>query len=209
MRGDEVLPGLWRFAVDHPEWEPGQDWPREVAWHLVATGDGAVAVDPLLEDGDETPLDGLVDAAGGCAGVVRTVFWHERSTGPVAERYGADVWALPGEPRAAPFDRALASGEPVAGGLVAYAAGRGDEAVVWCPEQHALIAGDVLLRGDDGALRRCPDSWLNPRHGPSAVIAALAPVRALPIEHVLVSHGPLRLGDGAAALERALDAPSG
>ncbi len=36
MRGDEVLPGLWRFAVDHPEWEPGQDWPREVAWQPAA-----------------------------------------------------------------------------------------------------------------------------------------------------------------------------
>jgi hypothetical protein len=41
------------------------------------------------------------------------------------------------------------------------------------------------------------------------VIAALEPLRALPVEHVLVSHGPLRLGDGAAELARALDAPSG
>jgi hypothetical protein len=65
---------------------------------------------------------------------VRTVFWHERSAGPVAER---------------------------------------------------------------------------PRHGARAVTAALAPVRALPVEHVLVSHGPLRLGDGAAALAGALDAPAG
>jgi hypothetical protein len=209
MHGEEVLPGLWRFAVGHPDWDAGQDWPREVAWHLVATGDGAVAIDPLLEDGDETQLDSLVDATGGCAGVVRTMFWHERSTGPVAERYGADLWALGGEPRAAPFDREIVSGAPVAGGLVAYAAGRGDEAVVWCPGPRALVAGDVLLRGDDGALRRCPDAWLNPKRGPRAVIAALAPVRALPVEHVLVSHGPLRLGDGAAALARALDAPAG
>ena len=209
MRGEEVLPGLWRFAVDHPDWEPGQDWEREVAWHLVATGDGAVAIDPLLEDGDEAALDTLVEAVGGCAGVVRTVFWHERSTGPVAERYGAPLWALGGEPRAAPFDREITSGAPVAGGLVGYAAGRGDEAVVWCPEQRALIAGDVLLRDADGALRRCPDAWLNPRHGPQAVVAALRPLRALPVEHVLVSHGPPRLGDGAAALAAALDAPAG
>jgi hypothetical protein len=209
MRGEEVLPGLWRFGVGHPDWDPGQDWDRDVAWHLVVSGSGAVMVDPLLADGDEARLDSLVAAAGGCAAVVRTVFWHDRSTGAMAERYGADLWALPGEPRAAPYDRAIESGAPIAGAIVAYAAGRGDEVVVWSAEHRALIAGDVLLRAADGTLRRCPEGWLNPRHGPQAVVAALAPVRALPVEHVLVSHGPQRLGDGAAALAGALDAPAG
>jgi len=62
---DEVLTGVWRDVARHPEWtedEGGEDgWEPDVAWHAVATNDGLVLVDPLV---DGVPVDAtLVESA--------------------------------------------------------------------------------------------------------------------------------------------------
>ena len=58
-------------------------------------------------------------------------------------------------------------------------------------------------------VRLCPESWLR-YLGNAATVAelreALEPLRALPVDMVLVSHGEPMLGDGAAAIDRALAA---
>ncbi len=74
----------------------------------------------------------------------------------------------------------------------------------WLPGPSALIFGDAMLRAERGELRTCPDSWLQPDGGPARLRELLGHLTELPVEHVLVSHGPLVLGDGAAALEAAI-----
>lgn len=206
---DPILDGLWRVEAIHPEWtedEGGEEgWEPSVAWWAVATPAGLVLIDPLVADWD--PVDGLVAAHDGCAGILRTCHWHQRSVAETAERYGAPVWAkpAPGGTPGRPFDRALADGDTAIGGIVAYDLERDDEVAFWCPEQAALLFGDAMLRRESGELRRCPDSWTQPDGGAErlrTVLTALA--ERLPARHVLVSHGPLVLGDAAAALAAAL-----
>ena len=79
--------------------------------------------------------------------------------------------------------------------------------MVWLEEHRALVPGDRLLGDEAGGLRLCPPSWL--RYLDSGMTqdelrVALAPLRELPIEMVLVSHGTPVLQDGAGAVQRAL-----
>jgi hypothetical protein len=204
---NEVLPGLWRFEAMHPDWtedEGGDEgWEQSVAWWAVASPEGLILVDPLVFDWAE--LDRLVAAEGSCAGIVRTCHWHQRSIVEAAARYGAEVWAKPppaGQPRY-PFDRS-AIGDEMPGGLLAFDVERDDELALWFPARSALLFGDVLLRSPNGEPRRCPDSWVQPAGGPARLRVVLRGLAELPVEHALVSHGPLVLGDGAAALEAAI-----
>jgi glyoxylase-like metal-dependent hydrolase (beta-lactamase superfamily II) len=204
MALEPVLPGLWRGEARHPEWVDGDGWPPDVAWWFVASEAGAVMVDPLVTDWDG--LDALVDAAAGCAAVVRTCHWHQRSIAEVAARYRSEVFAMRA-PAGVPvhaFDRAVADGDRLPGGVTVFIADRQDEIGMWLPEQRALLFGDVFLRDEAGRLSLCPDSWTEGDDGPQRMRAALARIPELPIEHVLVSHGPLVLGGGTGAFRAAL-----
>jgi hypothetical protein len=141
----------------------------------------------LIDDWDA--LDRLLSENGGLAGVIRTCHWHDRSIPSIRERYGVT-----------PSTEA-----PLPGGLVAHVTVRGDELAVWLPEHRALVFGDVLLRRPDGTLTLCPESWLRSSGGRAAVRPGLYKLLALDSEHVLVSHGPTRLGDAVPALARALE----
>jgi hypothetical protein len=186
-----ILPGVWRFTAIHPEWESDHDgWEPEVAWWAIATEAGLLLVDPLITaDWDE--LDGLVAQHGCCAGIVRTMHFHQRSIAEAAERYEAEVWA-----RGDPAERHLAHGEEPTPGVVAFHVPRDDELVIWLKAHRALIAGDVLLRDRDGTLGRCPDGWLRRDGGPQPLQHTLADLAEFGPAHVLVSHGPHRLSDG-------------
>lgn len=192
----EVLPGLWRFEALHPEWteeEGGEEgWEQLVAWWALASDQGVVLIDPLVEDW--SALDRLVSDGGGCAGVIRTIHWHQRSIDEVIRRYGAEVWAHP----------RVRDGDELFGALSVTEVERDDEIALWLPHQRALLFGDAMLRRSSGALRVCPDSWLQPQGGSGRLREILRGLAALPVEHVLVSHGPLVLNDGAAALGAAL-----
>ena len=203
-----ALPGLWRFEAIHPEWtedEGGDEgWEPSVAWWAVASGEGLILIDPLVFDW--AGLDRLVDAQGGCAGIVRTCHWHQRSIAEASSRYRAEVWAKPpptGDPRYA-FDHLATDGEALPGGLRAFDVERNDEIALWLPAQAALLFGDVMLRSATGELRVCPDSWLQPAGGPARLRTVLGGLAALDVEHVLVSHGPLALGDGLPSLKAAV-----
>jgi hypothetical protein len=81
--------------------------------------------------------------------------------------------------------------------------------MVWLEEHGALVPGDRLIGDGAGGVRLCPPSWLNYLRTKITVAElrdALAPVRDLPVEMVLVSHGDPVLRDGARAIERALAA---
>jgi hypothetical protein len=204
----QVLRGLWRFTEVHPEWEDESDgWQPEVTWWAVRTDAGIVLIDPLVSDWET--LDALVAGHGGCAAVVRMLYWHQRSVAEAAHRYGAEVWArpAPSETPARALDRPVRTGQTLPGGLVAYDVARADEIAVWLPSQAALVFGDLLIRHPDGELTLCPDHWIDRFGGAERMRAVLRSLPELGLEHVLVSHGPLVLGDGPAALHRVISEP--
>jgi hypothetical protein len=204
-RPNEILPGLWRFAASHPDWtedEGGEDgWDQVVAWWAARTSRGLLLVDPLVADWEA--LDGLVEAGGGCSGVLRTVHWHQRSVSEAAERYGAGVWAMHGADERQAFDHTLEHEAELWDGIQAFSLERFDEVAVWLPNAAALLFGDAMLRRTNGRLRICPDSWAQPGGGPGRLRELLGGLARLPVEHVLVSHGPLVLGGGAESLREA------
>ena len=55
------------------------------------------------------------------------------------------------------------------------------------------------------ALRLCPPGWLGGGRTYDEIREALAPVRELPVELLLITHGAPVLEDAHAALTRALD----
>lgn len=193
---EPVLPGIWRFVAVHPEWDGEEEWDPEVSWWAVAVEEGLLLVDPLVERWEA--LDSLVEAAGGCAGIVRLMHFHERSIAAAAERYGAEVWARatpPGIP-AHSLDRPLEHGATPTAGITAFHVPRDDELLLWLAAHRALMAGDVLARTGDGRLELCPESWLQRDGGREALRESLQGLIELGPAHVLVSHGPLVLGDG-------------
>lgn len=200
----EILPSLWRFEAVHPEWEEGDDWEPEVAWWAVSAPAGLVLIDPLVEDWDA--VDALVEAAGGCAAIVRTCWWHERSIDAARTRYATRVWARELSEGAPPrhIDHRTGDGEELPGGLRAFNVVRDDEIALWLPAQRALAFGDVMVRSTDGALAMCPESWMARAGGHAALRPALQKLLMLDVEHVLVSHGPLVLDQGHRALAEAL-----
>lgn len=203
----QIIEGLWRSEALLPDWtEPeGEEdgWEQSVAWWAVATPDGLVLIDPLVDDWDA--LDRLVAAGGGCAGIVRTCHWHQRSIVDVASRYDVGIWATldpDGRVRYA-VDHAVSDRDEPFDGLRAIAVERADEIALWLPRQRALVFGDAMIRTRAGELRVCPESWTQPEGGPARLRSLLGALSSLPVEHVLVSHGPLVLGDGLASLRRA------
>lgn len=204
----EIIPGLWRFEALHPEWtedEGGEEgWEQQVAWWALATSGGLVLIDPLVDDWDA--LDRLVAERGGCAGIVRTCHWHARSVSDAASRYSAEVWAKAhgeGDPGLYAFDRAVAEGDELFDGLRVFDVERADEIALWLPRQAALAFGDAMIRTSAGELRVCPDSWTQPAGGAARLRALLGALTELPVEHVLVAHGPLVLGGGGQSLRAA------
>lgn len=204
----EVLRGLWRFEAAHPEWtedEGGEEgWEPIVAWWALRTSRGLLLIDPLVVDWDQ--VDGMLAEHGGCAGVVRTIHWHQRSVAQVAQRYGAEVWGgeLADKAEPAPPDHALLDGGELWDGIQAFSMEREDEVALWLPAQAALMFGDAMLRRESGRLAMCPDSWTQPPAGSERLRELLGGLARFPLEHVLVSHGPLVLGDGAESLQAAV-----
>jgi hypothetical protein len=203
----QILDGLWRFEALHPEWTEdeggGDGWEQSVAWWAVAAPGGIVLVDPLVDEWDG--VDRLMAVEGGCAGVVRTCVWHQRSIGDVARRYEVEVWARPhpdDRVRHA-FDHAVSDHEELFDVLRVIDVERADEIALWLPRQRALLFGDAMIRTESGELRVCPESWTQPTGGPARLRRLLGALADLPVEHVLVSHGPLLLGSGLASLRHA------
>jgi hypothetical protein len=105
-------------------------------------------------------------------------------------------------------DVAAPEGE-LPGRIRAVQTARAAEVVYWLPEQHAVVAGDVLLgagakpRATDEPLRLCPEGWLG-KATHRDLRASLAPLLELPVERVLVSHGAPVLDNAERELARVL-----
>jgi hypothetical protein len=200
---EELRPGLFRWTALHPDAdpdpEPGSpaDWGPAVGCVAYAAADALLLVDPLVP-ADRAELQGeldrLVERHGKRVAIVTTLQFHRRSRDELAARYDASTSRA---------KRSLPAGVET---IQIEGAG---ETMVWLPEHGALVPGDRLLGDERGGVRLCPDSWL--RYLPSGMRraelrVALRPLRDLPVEMILVSHGRPVLTGGRDALERALHA---
>src|SRR3954453_10947145 len=171
MDVQELTPTLWRWSTRHPDWteeEGGDDgWDPDVWSVYLEAPDAIVLIDPLVpEEPDERErflhhLDADVERLARPVRVLITVYWHERSSRGLADRYGGEIWAyreaLPH--LEARVERPFELGDALPGGVQGIDAGRRDEVLYWLPRERALVAGDVLL-GTDGGVRVCPAAWL-------------------------------------------------
>lgn len=205
----EIAPGLWRWSTYFGEWR------HEVGCVYLETDDAIVLIDPLVpeETAEEErfwrALDRDVQRNGAPVHVLVTVFWHTRSTARMVERYDATVHAVSGAraaiaTRAGRVDHVFRGVTELPGGVVAYPTVRRNEVVYWLPAHRTIVPGDVILGLDEGGIDFCPESWLPPAVTHERLRASLQPLRALPVERVLVSHGAPVLERGHAAIEALL-----
>ena len=120
--------------------------------------------------------------------------------GITAEQAGAGspdvVWLLrenKGEAR--PYE----PGDRLPFGADVFAGHKVNDTVLWLESQHAVISGDTLV--DFGHGLEINEQWLRLGATREQIAAGLRPLLALPVEHVLPTHGG---PTDRAALERAL-----
>ena len=204
-----VADGLWHWTTYYEEWR------QDVGCTYYEAPDAVVLIDPLVpaepSEADRfwEALDRDVKRANVPVHVLVTVFWHTRSAADVVARYDGRLHVAR-RARAAIERRAhvvtdpFRPGDTLPGGVEALASGRATEVVYWIPQHRTLVPGDVILGADDNGLRLCPESWLPAGVGHAKLRAALEPLRDLPVERVLVSHGEPRARERPAKLAAAL-----
>jgi hypothetical protein len=181
----------WWFAP-HPEWEPGENWPREVLCVRIETDDEIVLIDPLepAEETGEKPVRVLLTAP-----------WHVRGTAEVVERYGAMVWAPPDARWDGP---PLTSTDELPPGVEALMSeGDPNQALFFVPEHRTLVTGD-LFSGTGGRFHVFIDEG-----DADVLLPWLARLADLPIDRVLIAHGDPVLHDGRARIRAAVAEATG
>lgn len=234
----QLRPGLWRWTAAHPEWKPEKDkpggWGQMVGCVLYEPGAGAepsgvVLIDPLAPPDDSPEAAGFWEALDQDVrrqalpvAILLGNHYHERSAGRILERYrerpGASIWAhesMRGKVRCPITDTFTGDGSVLPGGIRAHrVAGMEDDEVAFhVPAHGALTFSDALIGAGAGRVRVAPLSWAPDtpeaaRAYESEFRASLRRLLDLPIEMLLVSHGPPILEGGRAALEEALGAPA-
>lgn len=197
----DVVPGLWLWRTEHPDWRPGQGWEPIVTSVCVESGPAVLLLDPLVPSADSAEVWSRLAKRTPTAVVVLKPD-HVRSVDYFTERYGVPGY---GPDR---FDRQqvprtelepIFPGTILPGGLTALYDGRGrNETPLWLPQQRALVFADALT-APDGLLR----VWVTPWHEERS-LPALRALLDLPFERVIVSHGePVHTrADYEQALER-------
>jgi hypothetical protein len=198
----DVADGLWIWRVEHPDWEPGDDWAPAVTSTCVESNGVVAVIDPLDPGEDGSEVWARLDARPPTVAAILKPD-HVRDVDLVVRRYGAHPYGpylfwrddIP-ETELDGID----PGSELPGGLLALYDGRGrQETPLWAPGPRALVFADALTERD-GVLRVWGTPWHEER-----VVPALRAMLDLPFEHVIVSHGePVH---DRAAFERALDLP--
>jgi len=191
MLDNRLMSELSWWLSPHPDWEPGEDWPKEVPVVRYETDDEVALIDPLLPPGDD------FDPRGKPVTVLLTQPAHRRGTADFVERYGASVWVPPrAEWRKGPSPgttRELPTGiEPL------ELDGEPQQVVFWISEHATLVTGDVIS-GTGGRLHVFVDEADR-----DPLLASLERIAELPIERVVIPHGDLVLSAGANRLRTAV-----
>jgi hypothetical protein len=193
---EEIAPGIWHWASQHPRWQ--------IVVHSYYLPEERVVIDPLSSP---EILDRL-QALGPPSDVLLTNRHHYRSSGELAERFGATVRCsraglhefTHGE-LVEPFD----VGDELPGGIVVHEVGAicPDESALHIPTRGALALADGAVRADSGGpLSFVPDRFMDDPEGTkSGLRAAYRRIaEELEFEHLLLAHGDPIVGGGREAL---------
>jgi glyoxylase-like metal-dependent hydrolase (beta-lactamase superfamily II) len=217
----ELRPGLWHWKAPHPAWRPSEPWDQNVSSYAIDDGDRLLLFDPIAPPREIDELAAERETA-----VVLTAPWHERDTQSLVERLGVPVFTpLPdsaqdlmekygitaeqagdGSPdlvwllrekkgEARPYS----PGDRLPVGIEAFPGREQNDMVLWIESKAAVISGDTLK--DVGQGLEIAVHWLREGVTREQVAEGLRPLLALPVEHVLATHGG---PTDRAALERAL-----
>ncbi len=226
----QIGPGLWRWTAPHPEWKPEKGgpggWEEMVGCVYCETPEAVVLIDPLAPP-EGTPdherffgaLDRDVERAGRPVAVLLANHYHVRSAREVYERYrskpGASVFAHEAAEVDSHVTQRFDEGQALPGGIRAFSISglNADEVVFYLPSHRVAVPADAILGAGNGELRVAPASWAEAGDEGQARYHArfrreLRRLLDLPVDMVLVSHGPPVLHDGRQALAAALAAPA-
>jgi glyoxylase-like metal-dependent hydrolase (beta-lactamase superfamily II) len=216
----ELQSGLWHWEARHPDWDPSEPWQQVVSSYAVDDGARLLLFDPLAVPSEIEELASARETV-----IVLTAPWHERDTRSLVERLGVPVflpspdtqqdlmekfgvtaeqaaggspdvrWLLDGDD----YEKRLyAAGDRLPIGAEAFPGREHNDLVLWIEGVRAVISGDTLV--DFGQGFQVAD-WIRADVTREQVAAGLRPLLALPVEHVLATHGG---PTDRAALERAL-----
>ena len=160
----------------HPEWEEGEDWPRDVPVVRYDTDEEVVLIDPFPPPGDS------FDPGGKPVRVLLTQGAHHRGTADFVERYGASVWTPPRAWWPPELPNPSTTRELPAGVEAIELDGEPQQVLFFIRERGTLVSGDVLT-GRDGVMHVFVDEADRGR-----LLDSLERVAELPIERVIVPH---------------------
>jgi glyoxylase-like metal-dependent hydrolase (beta-lactamase superfamily II) len=153
--------------------------------------------DPLAVPDEILELAGERETA-----IVLTSPWHRRDAVELAERLGAQIYVPPPDqpdPDPVPGEVFRAADQLPIGVEAFPGREQPNDLVLWIESHKALVTGDTLVDRGQG-LEFLPE-WAPEGVAPEAILDALQPLRELPVELVLPTHGPPADRE---ALERAL-----
>ena len=199
----ELRPGLWHWEAPHPDWEPAAEWDQMVSSYAIDDGERLLLFDPLA-----VPTEVLGLAGGRETVIVLACPWHERDTRRLVEQLGPPVfvpppdegssdvaWLQAGDTRGGHL---FSAGEHLPVGVEAFPGSVPNDVVLWVENNRAVVAGDTII--DRGQGLEIPVDWLPQGVTREQITEGLRPLLALPVEHVLATHGG---PTDRAALERA------
>jgi glyoxylase-like metal-dependent hydrolase (beta-lactamase superfamily II) len=215
----ELRAGLWHWEAPHPDWSgPENEALRQrltaiaetpsqagvVSSYAIDNGDQLLLFDPLA-----APTEIVELAADRRTAILLTCPWHERDARSLVERLSVPVFVPPPD-EGSPDVAWLLAGDTVEGhlfsagdrlpvGVEAFPGREPNDVVLWIENRRAVIAGDTLV--DFGQGLEIPLVWLGEGVTREQIAEGLRPLLALPVEHVLTTHGG---PSDRAALERAL-----
>jgi hypothetical protein len=193
---EEIAPGIWHWTAEHPRWG--------IVVHSYYLPEERVAIDPFASP---AVLDRL-EELGPPTEVLLSNRHHYRSSGKLAERFGATVRCVregmheftKGE-AVEPFD----FGDELPGGVVAHRVGAicPDETALHVPARRCLALADGAIRAEPGGpLGFVPDNLMDDpertKDGLRAAYRRLAD--ELDFDHLLLAHGEPFVGGGRDAL---------
>ena len=211
---DAIAPGIWRWER-RPRGLPAGEFGARTSY-AVAAGGETLLVDPLVDGDGDPALDALDDVVGGRVRILVTMPFHTRSAELLQRRYrraNARIYGHPGVATrlgdASGFESVTAVGD--VGGLARFhpiGSPPRTEQPIEIPAHRALVFGDAVVETGGGELRLWDgplDTERRRRWWHERYLPTLARLAALEVEHVLVTHGKAAVGNGAAALRRALE----
>jgi glyoxylase-like metal-dependent hydrolase (beta-lactamase superfamily II) len=209
---EEIVAGIWRWERRPRALRPSEFGSRTS--YAVVIESEVLLLDPLVDGDDDPALDVLDDLVRGRVRILVTMPYHTRSSESLWRRYRGAKARIYGHPAVATrlgdvsgFE-AVAGGAEVAGIARFHSIGRPprSQQPIEIPDVQALAFGDAVVDTGGGELRvwAAPLDTEQRRRRYARYLPTLERLAGVDLEHILVTHGRPAIGDGKAALQRAL-----